>query len=83
MTPADLKKSALMSDHVVLICPRKTAPRGETVRLGKTRGPMGRIFQVKPVDSGFHVVACFASTDILKFLAAGDTQCLKPLPPTL
>lgn len=84
MTPADLRKSAMMADFVVLKCPRKTAPKGEKVRLTPNKGPLGKIMRVDPVPpNGYEVIAIFSSADLLALLATGETKCLRPMPPTL
>lgn len=78
MTPEELRDYCRKciregARRAVLQLHRKTAPMGERVRLAKTAGPLGEIYNVQAEKTGgWSVVGAFKPKDVLDWLRAKD-----------
>ncbi|GLI99171.1 hypothetical protein [Sphingobium sp. BS19] len=65
-------KGEMIADKpfVMLVVPKATCPRGDTITLYGRTGPRGRVATVKERDGKFDVVAYFPAVPIIESIAA-------------
>lgn len=64
----DELRAAAKNKGCYLTMPRKTLPKGATVRLNGRSGPLGRICNVKQAECSYEVVACFDGAEVTRWL---------------
>lgn len=68
MTIEELRDLCAKSEYVVLVLPRKRLPKGSSVRLTPSAGPLGKNLSAKDHGDWFEVISCFKSADIIRWL---------------